>query len=192
MTADLSLMTEVKNAVEIFLQNNVRLDILLLNANAIANERMITKEGNEQNFAVGYLSRVLMINLLQEVLENTENSQILSVVGRDYARLDFEDITISKNFTSWKGLTRWQWAINLFLVNYAQQSKVLTNIYAWLVKTKILANEPQPMRLFVQIMNKIIGITPEKAAENIFIVLNEIIQENKQGHIYSWKKDKGF
>jgi len=61
-----------------------------------------------------------------------------------------------------------------------------------LVKTKILANEPQPMRLFVQIMNKIIGITPEKAAENIFIVLNEIIQENKQGHIYSWKKDKGF
>jgi len=65
MTADLSLMTEVKNAVEIFLQNNVRLDILLLNANAIANERMITKEGNEQNFAVGYLSRVLMINLLQ-------------------------------------------------------------------------------------------------------------------------------
>ena len=193
ITADLSIMAEVKKAVATFLENNSRLDILLLNANAIANERIITKEGNEQNFAVGYLSRVLMIQLLQEVLEKTENSQIFSVVGMDYTRLDFEDLTIEKEFTGRKGLTRWQWAINLFLMDYAQKNKVLANIYMpGLVKTKILSNEPQPMRLFVQIMNKIVGITPEKAAKNIFSVLNEITQQNKQGHIFSWKTDKGF
>lgn len=123
LTADLSSMAEVKKAVVIFLQNNTRLDVLLLNANAIANERIITKEGNEYNFALGYLSRVLMINLLQGVLNTTENSQILSIVGRDYARLDFEDLTIEKEFTGRIGLTRWQWAMNLFMMDYAQKKQ---------------------------------------------------------------------
>lgn len=192
ITADLSLMTDVKKAVATFLETNSRLDVLLLNANAIANERIITIEGNEQNFAVGYLSRVFMIQLLQEVLEKTEKSQILSVVGRDFTRLDFEDITIAKDFTGRKGLTRWQWAINLFLRNYAQQNNVLINAYMpGLVKTKILANEPQPMRLFVQIMNMMVGITPEKSAENIFSVINQVVQMQKTGHIFAWKKDIG-
>lgn len=58
-----------------------------------------------------------------------------------------------------------------------------------LVRTKILANEPQPMRLFVQIMNKIISITPEKAADNIFVVINEISKHHKTGVCYAWQKE---
>ena len=95
------------------MQNLSNLDVLVLNANAIANERIITEDCNEQNFAIGYLSRVLMIERLEKILENTPNSQIISVIGLDTSRIDFRDISIEKDFTGRKGLTRWQWAINL-------------------------------------------------------------------------------
>lgn len=191
ITADLSLMADVTNACDEFLKNHTRLDLLLLNANAIANERIITKEGNEQNFAIGYLSRVLMIKKLEKVLEDTHQSQIISVIGLDVSRVDFEDITIEKDFTGRKGLTRWQWAINLFTKAYNQSGIVPMNLYMpGLVRTKILKNEPQPMRLLVQIMNVIMGLTPEKSAENIFKVINEIKTKGKRNATYSYSKER--
>ncbi len=84
------------------MQNYSNLDVLVLNANAIANERIITEDGNEQNFAIGYLSRVLMIERLEKILENTPNSQIISVIGLDTSRIDFRDISIEKDFTGRK------------------------------------------------------------------------------------------
>jgi NAD(P)-dependent dehydrogenase (short-subunit alcohol dehydrogenase family) len=192
ITADLALMSNVKKAVETFLQKNTRLDVLLLNANAIANERIITQEGNEQNFAIGYLSRVLMIQLLQDILNKTDNSQVLSVMGRSWNKIDFDDLTIVNKFTGWKGLTRWQWAFALFMKNYARTQRTKSNIYSpGLVKTKILANEPQPMRALVKIMNIIMGISTYKAAENIYHVVNDIDRLAITGHFFEWKKDKG-
>ena len=49
-----------------------------------------------------------------------------------------------------------------------------------LVKTKIPANEPQPIRIFVKIMNMIVGISVEKAAEYIFSVINDVINLQKK------------
>jgi len=191
ITADLSLMSAVELATANFLQNHSRLDILVLNANAIANERIITTEGNEQNFAIGYLSRVLMIQKLEKILEATPKAQIISVVGLDTSPVDFNDITIEKDFTGRKGLTRWQWAINLFSQDYNKKNKTPINLYMpGLVKTKILKNEPQPMRLFVQIMNVIMGITPKKAADNLFKVINKISIENIRNSIFSYSKER--
>jgi NAD(P)-dependent dehydrogenase (short-subunit alcohol dehydrogenase family) len=195
IVCDLSILKEVNKAVDTFLSENTRLDLLLLNANAIANERIITQEGNEQNFAIGYLSRVLMIERFLDILEETPNAQILSVVGMDYSRIDFEDLTIEKDFTGRKGLTRWQWAMNVFTREYKNSvnNTVPLNLYMpGLVKTKILANEPQPGRTFVKIMNMIVGISVEKAAENIFSVINEITNKHKNGTCYSWKTERSF
>lgn len=193
--ADLSNLDQVKTATEKFLEMHSRLDLLMLNANSIANDRIVTSEGNEQNFALGYLSRVLMIERFQDILEETPNAQILSVVGMDYSRIDFEDLTIEKDFTGRKGLTRWQWAMNVFTRNYKSSgmNTVPLNLYMpGLVKTKILANEPQPGRTFVKIMNMIVGISVEKAAENIFTVINEITNKHKTGTCYSWKTERSF
>lgn len=45
-----------------------------------------------------------------------------------------------------------------------------------LVRTKILASEPQPARTAVNIMNAIIGIPVDKAADNTFSVIEEVMQ----------------
>jgi NAD(P)-dependent dehydrogenase (short-subunit alcohol dehydrogenase family) len=191
LEADLSSMQKTKDACDRFLAAHTSLDLLVLNANAIANERIVTAEGNEQNFAIGYLSRILMLKKLEETLANTQGSQILSVIGLDVQRLDFEDITIEKDFNGRKGLTRWQWAMNLFVQDYAATGAVPINLYMpGLVKTKILSNEPQPMRAFVKIMNLIIGLTPQKAADNMLKVLDDIAQKHKNGATYAWAKER--
>lgn len=192
-TADLSNLAQVNSAIDKFIETHTKLDLLMLNANVIANDRIITSEGNEQNFALGYLSRVLMVRKLEKILENTTNSQILSVIGMDTQPLDFNDPTIEKKFTGRKGLARWQWAINLFTTEYNKTSKVPLNLYMpGLVKTKILANEPQPMRAFVKIMNYIVGLTPEQSAGNVLVVINDIVSKQKKGTCYSWKKERGL
>ncbi len=189
--ADLSSMQKTKEVCDRFLAAHTSLDLLVLNANAIANERIVTSEGNEQNFAIGYLSRILMLKKLEETLAATKGSQVLSVIGLDVARLDFDDPTLEKDFTGRKGLTRWQWAMNLFVQDYAATGAVPINLYMpGLVKTKILSNEPQPMRIFVKIMNFIIGLTPEKAANNMLKVVDDISKKHKNGATYAWAKER--
>lgn len=191
--ADLSKLSEVKLATNKFIESHNQLDLLLLNANSIANDRILTTEGNEQNFAMGYLSRVLMIQKLEKILENTPNSQILSVMGRSWKRIDFEDITLAKNFTGWNALTGWQWAFALYLKNYSDNEQITSNIYSpGLVKTKILANEPQPMRFLVKLMNIIMGISTEECADNLYFVIDDLIKNRRTGHFFEWKKDKGL
>ena len=193
IVCDLSILNDVSKAVDSYLSENTRLDVLLLNANAIANKRILTTEGYEQNFAVGYLSRVLMIKQLEKVLGKTENAQILSVIGMDYSRIEFEDLTIDKKFTGRKGLTRWQWAMNVFTKEFKKSNSIPLNLYMpGLVKTKILANEPQPGRTFVKLMNMIVGISVEKSAENIFSVISEITKNHKKGTCYAWRKERSF
>jgi len=193
IVADLSMLNEAGKACEVFLQENKSLDFLMLNANAIANERTTTSEGFEQNFALGYLSRALMIKKLENVLRTTPNSHILAVVGLDTVRLDFDDIAMNNNFTGRKALGRWQWSMNVFTKEYSLKRNIPLNLYMpGLVKTKILANEPQPMRAFVKLMNVLVGISVEKSAENVFSVMNGIVVNKKSGACYSWKKERSF
>ncbi len=193
IVCDLSSLNQVNQAIDLFLKENRRLDFLCLNANAIANKRELTQEGHEKNFAVGYLSRALMIKRFERILNETENSQILSVIGMDFTRIDFNDLTIEKNFTGRKGLTRWQWAMNVFARAFAETNAIPLTLYMpGLVKTKILADEPQPMRAFVKLMNLLMGISVEVAADNIFYVLSEVSQKHLKGRCYSWRKPRAL
>lgn len=46
------------------------------------------------------------------------------------------------------------------------------------------------MRLFVQIMNVIMGLTPEKSAENIYKVIYEIVAKGKLNATYAYSKER--
>ena len=191
ITADLTSMRETNRAVETFLRENQSLDFLMLNANAIVHEHIVTPEGFEANFALGYLSRALMTFKLEPILQATPNAHILTVIGMNTAKVDFDDLTIAKNFSSGLALGRWQWATQVFAKQFDATRTVPMNVYMpGLVRTKILANEPQPMRLVVQIANLVMGIPVEKSADNIFNVMNDVSQNKRKGAHYEWDKLK--
>jgi len=189
ITADLALLSEAKRASDSFLATHIRLDFLFLNANAIVQKWTLTSEGFESNFALGHLSRALMAKKCKALLKATPGSQILSVVGKNISKLDYGDLNMEKKFSDMDALGKWQWAEQLFAKEFNSQSSVPMNIYMpGLVKTKILKNETQLMRLIVGIANLIIGISTEKSAENVFRVITDVAQNNRKGVYYSVNK----
>jgi NAD(P)-dependent dehydrogenase (short-subunit alcohol dehydrogenase family) len=191
LVADLAIMDEVGQAADAFLAAHDRLDFLFLNANAITQERVVTSEGFEANFALGYLGRALLTLKLRGLLEGNQGSQIMTVVGLNVQRLDFDDLTMETDFSGRAALARWQWAAQVFAGEFNRRNSVPLNIYIpGLVRTKILANEPQPMRTFVKLMNLVIGIPVDKAADNVFSVMEEVSHSGIRGATYAWKKQR--
>ena len=112
----------------------------------------------------------------------------MTVVGLNTAKLDYNDLTIAQKYSSGTALARWQWSTQVFSKKFNAVSPVLMNVYVpGLVRTKILANEPQPMRLVVKIMNRVIGIPVEKSAVNVLIALNDVVQNKRKDAYYQWK-----
>ena len=72
----------------------------MLNANAITQGEVLTVEGFESNFALGHLGRALLTWQLQEVLETTPDAQVMTVVGLNVERPDFNDLTMAQAFSA--------------------------------------------------------------------------------------------
>ena len=85
---------------------------------------------------------------------------------------------------------RWQWAMQLYVREHTRRGReVPLNVFMpGLVRTKILANEPQPMRLFVQIMNLLIGITVERSATEVAAVLEDVRAHTRR-ETYFWRTE---
>lgn len=126
---------------------------------------------------------------MREVLAATPGSQILTVVGLNRARLDFDDLALDKGYSAARALARWQWGMQVCVKEHNRRGAVPMNVYMpGLVKTKILANEPQPMRTVARLMTALIGITPAKAAENVASVIEDVRTKNTRSTCYAWAK----
>ncbi len=81
--------------------------------------------------------------------------------------------------------------MQVFAGEYNRRGMVPLNIYMpGLVKTKILANEPQPMRTLVKILNWVIGIPVDKAAANVFAVVDQVARTRAQNVTFAWAKPR--
>lgn len=189
LVGDLSRMGDVRSICERFEGESERLDLLMLNANSISNARALTGDGFEANMAIGLYGRALMARLLEPLLERSPGAQVWSVVGLNLDRIDFEDPTMEKGFASSRALGRWQWAMQVYARSWsAGHSAPMITFMPGLVRTKILANEPQPMRLIVQIMNAVIGITPERSGDELAAAIEEARRERVRDGYFSRAK----
>ena len=169
----------------------VPLDLLLLNANSITQDHRLTTDGFESNMAIGYFGRSLLTWCLEPVLSATPESQVLSVVGLNLDRVDFEDLTMDKGYSAMKALGRWQWAMQVFCREYNQRCPIAMNTFMpGLVKTKILANEPQPMRAVVRVANALMGLSVEKSAAEVVEVVRRVEREHLRDAWFSRTKLK--
>ncbi len=102
---DLSNIKEVKNFAREFSIENESLDVLGNIAGAMIPHRVITQEGFEKTFAVGYLSAFVLSTELSTLLENADG-RIINVAGVPSfvlkSRLDFDDISFKNDYSSFK------------------------------------------------------------------------------------------
>ncbi|MFO0600971.1 MAG: SDR family NAD(P)-dependent oxidoreductase [Myxococcaceae bacterium] len=192
VVGDLGLMADVKRVASEVATKTQKLDLLILNANSITQTFKATVEGFESNFAVGFLGRALLALELEPVLARAERSSVLSVVGLNLDRVDFADPSPAHGFSSMKVLGRWQWAVQVFGREWNRRSKVPMNTYMpGLVKTKILADEPQPMRLVVKVANLLMGVPVERGGEECAWAAVDALEQQRRDGYYARKRFKG-
>jgi NAD(P)-dependent dehydrogenase (short-subunit alcohol dehydrogenase family) len=189
IVADLSLLAETRMAGAEFLAAHERLDFLFLNANAITQTRVLTSEGFETNFTLGYLSRTLMARQLEGVLTATPGSQILAVVGLNKSRLDFDDLTMAKGFKGMAALGRWQWAMQVYAREWNARNLAPMNIYMpGIVKTKILESEPSLVtRTMIKAVYAVRAVSVEQSAGYVVDVLRDVAEHHRRDAYYSVK-----
>lgn len=177
--ADLSVMAQVAALADEVCARHDRLDALVLNANTITHERRLTVDGFEPNLAVGLLGRVLLQRRLEPLLLAAPGGQVLTVVGLDHQRLDLEDPHLARGWSARAALMRWQWAVQVLAREDNRRGGPPVNVFMpGLVKTKILADEPQPMRALVQLANLLVGIPVERSAGEVVTVLERVAAEH--------------
>ncbi len=190
MVADLSLLAETRRACDEFLATHARLDVLLLNANAITQTRTLTAEGHEANLALGFLSRALMAQLLTPALEGAARPQILTVVGLNkQPHLDLDDLTMKRGFSGMKALGRWQWAMQIYAREWNVRERVPMNVYMpGIVKTKILGSEPNLLlRTLIKVVYAVRATTVDQSAEYIAGVVRDVEGNGRRDAYYSVK-----
>ena len=100
MTADLSLMSEVRRLAEEFRKKHDRLHILINNAALWPTKKMMTKEGLEMQFAINHLSHFLLTNLLLDVIKDSAPARIINVSSGLHRRvkMDFDNLQAEKGY----------------------------------------------------------------------------------------------
>jgi NAD(P)-dependent dehydrogenase (short-subunit alcohol dehydrogenase family) len=99
---DLSSLRDTKKFTTDFISKNAKLDLLVNTAGIFSTNRIVTSEGFEKTFAVGYLSAYLLSTQLAGILEKAEYGRIANVAGIKSMimkrKLDFDDLSFSKNY----------------------------------------------------------------------------------------------
>ncbi len=92
--ADLSLLWNVRDFVDGFLETESRLDVLINNAGVLLDQRVCTEEGFEKTFATNILGPFLMTNLLLPLMKDSKPARIINVSsgGMYTQKLDLEKL----------------------------------------------------------------------------------------------------
>ena len=103
LTADLSLMTEVKAFADKVAQKYDHLDVLINNAGGQFGEtREVTAEGHEKTFAINTLAPYLLTRRLLPLLEKSPSARVVTVSSASYQQggeVDWKDIEFEKKYS---------------------------------------------------------------------------------------------
>jgi NAD(P)-dependent dehydrogenase (short-subunit alcohol dehydrogenase family) len=101
LLADLSSQKEVRRLVEGIRGSFQRLDVLVNNAGARYDSRLLSADGYEMTFALNHLGYFLLTNLLLDRLEASGKGRIVNVASgahRGCPGIEFEDLQGEKSF----------------------------------------------------------------------------------------------
>jgi NAD(P)-dependent dehydrogenase (short-subunit alcohol dehydrogenase family) len=128
--ADLALMRNVEALAEVITLRWPSLHYLVHSAGVVRGHYVLSEEGIESNFAISYLSRFLLTQLLLPALASTgtrgHKARILVVSGalRDGV-VRFEDVNLTRRFSTLAAVAQFCGANDLFVVEQARRIDAL-------------------------------------------------------------------
>lgn len=153
LTADIGEMNSVRRLAENYRARFPRVDVLLHSAGIINLEKTLTAEGIEMNFAVNYLGRYLLTNLLDGFFQSDARIIAMATANVQPIRFNFAGLT-QKDAGELGGFRAYQqsqaandvWGLELAERLRPRNIKVAV-VAPGIVKTKIRQNKNAPLWL---------------------------------------------
>ncbi len=194
--ADLSSQKEIKTLADQIKSKYNRLDILINNAGAYFCKRHLTEDGIEASFAVNYLSRFLLTNLLFDLIKKSKHARIINVSGEHHRRgkINFDDLNFKKKYSGYAAAAQAKLADVLFTYELSQRVKgnniTVNCLHPGTVSSRLIYNDPDA-ELVVKFLYSISSLfmkSPEKGAETILYLAASPEVMNVTGNYFINKK----
>jgi NAD(P)-dependent dehydrogenase (short-subunit alcohol dehydrogenase family) len=194
LTADLSIMAEVRLVADQFKAKYQKLHVLVNNAGGAFGKRQVTSEGLEKTFALNHLNYFLLTNLLLDTLKASAPARIVNVASDSHkgAQLDFEDLQSEKGNFVFNAYGRSKLAVVVFSYELARRlsgTGVTANVlHPGLVRTGFANNLGTAPSAVIGFFMRFVGLTPEQGARSSVYLASSPEVENVSGKY--WEKSK--
>ena len=171
--ADLSTLAEMKRIAAEIAAAEPRIDVLINNAGAVFNRRIVTADGLELTFALNHMAYFVLTAGLLERLKATPAARIVSTSSQAHmgARLDFDDLQSARKFSGFVAYGRSKLCNILFTRELARRltgSGVTANcLHPGFVATRFGDASGGAGQLVIGLAKRALAIPPERGAETM-------------------------
>ena len=200
VTADLSILEDIRNMAEEVSSTNNRVDVLINNAGVWNSKRELTRQGHEKTFAVNHLAYVYLSHLLLPALLSSAEPRIVLVSSDSHKQIKgmfFDDVTLGDHYHGLRSYAQSKLANVLFAYEYERRRPGIDypSIYAvqpGLVQTDIgLKGNTWLHRLAWRVRRKMGGNkTPEQGAATSIFLASDPGVRGKSGLYWDDKEPK--
>jgi retinol dehydrogenase 12 len=183
LLADYEDLDQVRQMASDFRERYSRLDVLVNNAGAFFNRRIVTPYGVEKTFLVNHLAPFMLTNLLLDMLRDSAPARILNVSSDAHKTgvLDLDDLAYSRGYVGIKGYGRSKMANILFTTELARRlegSGVTVNaLHPGHVATDIWRTNFSIVGPLLKWFMGLISLTPQEGADNsIFLATSPEVE----------------
>jgi NAD(P)-dependent dehydrogenase (short-subunit alcohol dehydrogenase family) len=194
--ADLSSQESIRSLAREYINKYDQLHVLINNAGVYFTKRRVTVDGIEMMFAVNYLSRFLLTNLLLDVLKKSEPARIINVSGSHHSKgtINFDDLQWQSNYSGSRAIAQSKLAEVLSTHELARRLEgtavTVNSLHPGVVATGLIDKDEDFPRLFKYIFRLIKPFlrSPEKGAETVIYLASSTEVEGVTGQYFVDKR----
>ena len=188
--ADLTRLSDMKRVAHEIADSEPEIDVLINNAGAMFNSRIVTEDGLERTFALNHMAYFVMTNILLERLKTTPGARIVSTASDAHRgnRLDFNNLQGERGFSGYAVYGRSKLMNILFtreLSRHLAGTGVTANcLHPGFVATRF-GDESGGAFSFAIKAAKNFALTPEQGAETIIYLASSDDVANVTGGYFA-------
>ena len=169
--ADFAHLAQVRQLANAILRDYQRIDVLVNNAGiwlSRDDDRRLSADGHELQFAVNYLAGFLLTHMLLPLLEQSPAARIVNVSSAAQTPIDFADVMLESNYTGSRGYAQSKLAQVLFTFDLAAE----------LDASDIIVTALHPATLMNTTMVEAAGVTPRSSVEDGLRAVLQLVRDD--------------
>ena len=183
---DLSKKKEVNDFLDAYIAKHETLDVLMLNAGIFPKQILLSEDGIDKSFSIGYISRYMFSVRLNKLLENSPIGKVIHVNGGVIGNINYSQLSnpkYSKMTSIWQNSVGGALLVN-FWKELSNSNVAHMHVIPGFVDTQI--NKSQGF--MVSFLSKLLGMKPEIAGKILANHIDTIPKSDVAGKFFY--KDK--